>query len=51
MTLSLFFTNFSFHLHYDFELDMQIDAPEEREAQTAVKQLEVIHKVAQMEMC
>lgn len=30
---------------------MQVDAPEEREAQTVVKQLEVIHKVAQTEMC
>jgi len=44
--MSPFFTNFGFHPCYDFELDIRVDAVEEREAQTAAEQLELIHKVA-----
>jgi len=36
-TLSPFFANCGFHPRYDFELDIRVDAPEEREAQTAAE--------------
>ena len=35
--MSLFFANCGFHPHYDFELDIWIDATEEGETQTAAK--------------
>jgi len=49
-TLSPFFANCGFHPRYDFELDIRVDAPEEREAQTAAERLELIHEVARTEM-
>jgi len=49
-TLSPFFANCGFHPRYDFELDIRVDAPEEREAQTAAERLELIHKVARTEI-
>jgi len=49
-SLSPFFTNLGYHPRYDFELEIQVDAPEEREVQTAAEQLERIHKVARVEM-
>ena len=49
-SLSPFFANLGYHLRYDFELDIQVDAPEEREAQTAAERLECIHEVSRVEM-
>ena len=49
-SLSPFFVNFGYHPRYDFELDLQVDAPEAREAQMAVERLERIHEVARAEM-
>jgi len=49
-TMSPFFTNFGFHPRYDFDLDIRVDAAEEREAQTAAERLELIHEVARTEM-
>ena len=36
-SLSPFFANLGYHPHYDFELGIRVDAPEEREAQTAAE--------------
>jgi transposase InsO family protein len=49
-SLSPFFANLGYHPRYDFELDIRVDAPEEREAQTAAERLERIHEVARVEM-
>jgi len=49
-SLSLFLTNLGYHPRYDFELDIRVDAPEEREAQMAAERLERIHEVARAEM-
>jgi transposase InsO family protein len=49
-SLSPFFANLGYHPRYDFELDIRVDAPEEREAQTAAERLEHIHEVARVEM-
>jgi len=49
-TMSPFFANCGFHPHYDFELDIRVDAVEEGEAQTAAERLELIHEVARAEM-
>ena len=48
--LSPFFANLGYHPGYDFELDIRVDAPKEREAQTAAEQLECIHEVSRAEM-
>jgi len=48
--LSPFFANCGCYLHYNFELDIRVDAPEEREVQTLAERLELIHKVARTEM-
>ena len=45
-----FFINLGYPPGYDFELDIRVDAPKEREAQTVAEQLERIHKVARVEM-
>ena len=49
-TLSPFFANGGFHPRYGFELDIRVNALEEREAQTAAERLELIHEVARTEM-
>jgi len=51
-TISLlpFFANLGYHPRYDFELDIRIDAPKERDAQTATERLSLIHEVARAEM-
>jgi len=49
-SLSPLFPNLGYHPRYDFELDLQVDAPEAREAQMAVERLERIHEVARAEM-
>jgi len=49
-TLSPFFANCGFYLHYDFELDIRVDAPEKREAQMAAERLKLNHEVARTEM-
>jgi len=49
-TMSLFFANCGFHPHYDFQLDIRIDAAEEGEAQTAAERLKLIHEVARTKM-
>jgi len=48
--MSPFFANSGFHPHYDFELNISIDAAEEGEMQTAAERLELIHEVARIEM-
>jgi len=45
-TMSPFFANCGFHPHYDFQLDIRVDAAEEGEAQTAAERLKLIHEVA-----
>jgi hypothetical protein len=47
---SPFFAYRGYHPRYDFELDKRVDTPEEREAQTAVERLPLIHEVARSEM-
>jgi len=49
-SLSPFFANLGYYPRYDFELDIRVDAPEEREAQTAAERLKRIHEVARAEM-
>jgi len=49
-TLSPFFANCGFHPHYDFELDIRVDAPVERKVQTAAERLELNHEVAETKM-
>jgi transposase InsO family protein len=49
-TLSPFFANLGYHPRYDFEMDIRVDTPEEREAQTAAERLELIHDVVRTEM-
>src|SRR3979411_583979 len=49
-TLSPFFANLGYHPRCDFELEIRVDNPEEREAQTAAERLELIHEVARTEM-
>ena len=49
-SLSPFFANLGYHPRYDFELDIRVDAPEEREALTAAECLECIHEVGRAEM-
>ena len=49
-SLSPFFANLGYHPRYDFELDIRIDAPEERDAQTAAERLNLIHEVVRTEM-
>ena len=36
-SLSPFFANLGYYPCYDFELDIRVDAPKEREAQTAAE--------------
>jgi transposase InsO family protein len=49
-SLSPFFANLGYHPRYDFELDIRVDTPEEREAQTAAERLNLIHEVVRTEM-
>ena len=49
-SLSPFFANLGYHPRCDFELDIRVDAPEEREAQMAAERLERIHAVARAEI-
>ena len=49
-SLSPFFANLGYHPRYDFKLDIQVDAPEEGEAQMAAERLSLIHEVARTEM-
>jgi hypothetical protein len=45
------FANLGYHPQYDFEMDIRVETPEEREAQTAAERLEkIIHDVARTEM-
>jgi len=45
-----FFAKIGYHSRYDFELDIRVDALEERAAQMAAERLERIHEVARVEM-
>ena len=49
-SLSPFFANLEYHPRYDFELDIPIDVPEERDAQMAAERLSLIHEVARAEI-
>jgi len=49
-TLSPFFTNLGYHTRCDFELDIQVDDPEEQRAQTAAERLRRIHEGARSEV-
>jgi len=48
--LSLLYANFGYHPRRDFELDIHVNNPEEKQAQTAAGYLYQIHEVARSEM-